>query len=302
MPSVNLKPQSLTVNGFSWCWHNLSSQQGRHFSNVLSIFSLPQGPVASTASALSVLSLGPGLPPPPPPPPPPGPPLLFESESIKEPSSPSRSALFAQLNQGEAITKGEKTRPWGCLPLAPGTQIPWSPRWWIHHSISVSRIQGTMRWWAQWASGWIKKNSRDSSFKLTNALYHYFSPWHSNTSSNQGIKIKYLEPLSSTSVWACQRIISLNYLCLHSEWLLFFNHTLNKVIIDYAKAFDWWITINSGKFWKRWEYQTTWPASWETYMQVRKQQLELEMGTTDWFQIGKGVCQGCILSPCLFNL
>ena len=35
-------------------------------------------------------------------------------------------------------------------------------------------------------------------------------------------------------------------------------------------------------------------------MQVRKQQLE--PGTTDWFQIGKGVCQGCILSHCLFNL
>ena len=37
-------------------------------------------------------------------------------------------------------------------------------------------------------------------------------------------------------------------------------------------------------------------------MQVRKQQLELDMGTTDWFQIGKGVCQGYILSPCLFHL
>ena len=37
-------------------------------------------------------------------------------------------------------------------------------------------------------------------------------------------------------------------------------------------------------------------------MQVKKQQLELDMGTTDWFQIGKGVCQGCILSPCLLNL
>ena len=37
-------------------------------------------------------------------------------------------------------------------------------------------------------------------------------------------------------------------------------------------------------------------------MQVKKQQLELDMETTDWFQIGKGVCQGCILSPCLFNL
>ena len=34
---------------------------------------------------------------------------------------------------------------------------------------------------------------------------------------------------------------------------------------------------NCGKFWKRWEYQTTWPASWETYMPVRKQQLELDM-------------------------
>ena len=31
------------------------------------------------------------------------------------------------------------------------------------------------------------------------------------------------------------------------------------------------------KFWKRWEYQTTWPASWEICMQVRKQQLELDM-------------------------
>ena len=27
-----------------------------------------------------------------------------------------------------------------------------------------------------------------------------------------------------------------------------------------------------------------------------------EHGTTDWFQIGKGICQGCLLSPCLFNL
>ena len=37
------------------------------------------------------------------------------------------------------------------------------------------------------------------------------------------------------------------------------------------------ITINRGEFWKRWEYQTTWPASWEICMQVRKQQLELDM-------------------------
>jgi len=47
--------------------------------------------------------------------------------------------------------------------------------------------------------------------------------------------------------------------------------------IDYAKAFD---CVDHNKLWKilkRWEYQTTWPASWETYIQVRKQQLELDM-------------------------
>ena len=46
--------------------------------------------------------------------------------------------------------------------------------------------------------------------------------------------------------------------------------------IDYAKVFVW-ITTNCGKFFKRWEYQTAWPASWEICMQVRKQQLELDM-------------------------
>ena len=55
-----------------------------------------------------------------------------------------------------------------------------------------------------------------------------------------------------------------------------FQKNIYFCFIDYAKAFVW-ITINCGKFLKRWEYQTTWPASWETYMQVRKQQLELDM-------------------------
>ena len=55
-----------------------------------------------------------------------------------------------------------------------------------------------------------------------------------------------------------------------------FQKNIYFCFIDYAKAFVW-ITINCGKFLKRWEYQTTWPASWETYMQVRKQQLEPDM-------------------------
>ena len=50
-----------------------------------------------------------------------------------------------------------------------------------------------------------------------------------------------------------------------------------SAVLTVPKPLTVWITINCGNFWKRWEYQTTWSASWETYMQVRKQQLELDM-------------------------
>ena len=56
-----------------------------------------------------------------------------------------------------------------------------------------------------------------------------------------------------------------------------FQKNIYFCFIDYAKALSVWITRNCGKFWERWEYQSTWPASWETYMQVRKKQLELDM-------------------------
>ena len=56
-----------------------------------------------------------------------------------------------------------------------------------------------------------------------------------------------------------------------------FQKNIYFCFIDYAMPLAVWITINCGKFWKRWEYQTTWPASWETCMQVKKQQLELDM-------------------------
>ena len=49
-----------------------------------------------------------------------------------------------------------------------------------------------------------------------------------------------------------------------------------SALLTMLKPLTMWITINCGKFLKRWEYQITWPASWETSMQVRKQQLELD--------------------------
>ena len=50
-----------------------------------------------------------------------------------------------------------------------------------------------------------------------------------------------------------------------------------SALLTMPKPLTVWITINCEKFWKRWGYQTTWPASWETCLQVRKQQLELDM-------------------------
>ena len=47
------------------------------------------------------------------------------------------------------------------------------------------------------------------------------------------------------------------------------------------------VTTNYGKFWKRWEYQTTFPASWEICMQVKKQQLELDMKQQIGSKLGK---------------
>ena len=53
--------------------------------------------------------------------------------------------------------------------------------------------------------------------------------------------------------------------------------TSTSALLTMPKPLTVWITKNCGKFFKRWEYQTTWPASWELCMQVRKQQLELDM-------------------------
>ena len=61
-----------------------------------------------------------------------------------------------------------------------------------------------------------------------------------------------------------------------------------------TKPLTVWITTSYGKFFKRWEYQTTWPASWEICMQVKKWQLEPNMkqwtGSKLWKEYIKAVC------------
>ena len=72
-------------------------------------------------------------------------------------------------------------------------------------------------------------------------------------------------------------------------------------LLTMPKSLTVWITTNCGKFLRRWEYKTTLTASWEIYA-GQEATARARHGSTDWFQIGKGLYQGCILSPCLLNL
>ena len=63
--------------------------------------------------------------------------------------------------------------------------------------------------------------------------------------------------------------------------------TSTSALLTMPKPLTVWITRNCGKFWKRWEYQTAWPASSEICMQVKKQQLELDMEQQTRSKLGK---------------
>ena len=80
-----------------------------------------------------------------------------------------------------------------------------------------------------------------------------------------------------------------------------FQKNIYFCFIDYAKPLTVWITTNCGKFLK-----TGIPDHLTCLLRnlyaSQEATVKTEHGTTDWFQIGKGVRQGCILSPCLINL
>ena len=76
----------------------------------------------------------------------------------------------------------------------------------------------------------------------------------------------------------------------------------STALLTMPKPLTVWITTNCGKFWKRWGYQTHPTCLLRNLYADQGVTVRTEHGTTDWFQIRKWVCQGYILSPCLFNL
>ena len=77
-----------------------------------------------------------------------------------------------------------------------------------------------------------------------------------------------------------------------------------SALLTMPKSLTVWITINCGKFLNGngMEIPNHLTCLLRNLYAGQKATVRTRHGTTDWFQIGKGVCQGCILSPCLFNL
>ena len=81
-----------------------------------------------------------------------------------------------------------------------------------------------------------------------------------------------------------------------------FQKNIYFCFIDYSKAFD---CVDHNKLWKilkEMEIPVYLTCLLRNLYAGQEATVRTGEGTTDWFQIGKGVCQGCILSPCLFNL
>ena len=76
-----------------------------------------------------------------------------------------------------------------------------------------------------------------------------------------------------------------------------YRKTSTSALLTTPKSMTVWITTNCGKFWKRWEYQITWPASWEICIQVKKQQLELDMEQLTGSKSGKECVKAVYCHP-----
>ena len=73
--------------------------------------------------------------------------------------------------------------------------------------------------------------------------------------------------------------------------------TSTSALLTMLKPLTVWIKTNCGKFWKRWEYQTTWPASWEICVQVKKQHLEHDMEQQTGSKSGKEYVKAVYCQP-----
>ena len=150
----------------------------------------------------------------------------------------------------------------------------------VLHSI-CQQIWKTQQWPQDWKrSGFIlipkKGHAKDCSNYLTSALNSHASSTFSksvfNSTWTENFQMFKLD-LEKTEEPEIKLPTSVGSLKKQESS----RKTSTSALLTMPKPLTVWITTNCGKFLKRWEYQTTWPASWEICMQVKKQQLELDM-------------------------
>ena len=206
--------------------------------------------------------------------------------------------LFLTLDEGYLLTAAPPDfehgvaplgppAPWQPLPLEPGVaplcRRPKDDAVKVLHSI-CQQIWKTQQWSQDWKRSVLiptpkKGNPKECSNYRTIALISnasrvmvkilqagFSNTWTVNFQMCKLVleKAKVLEIKLSTSAGSSKEQESSR-------------KTPISALLTMPKPLSVWITINCGKLWKSWEYQTMWPASWETCMQVRKPQLELDV-------------------------
>ena len=122
-------------------------------------------------------------------------------------------------------------------------------------------------------------------------------------------KIKFVT-VSMVSSSICHEVMGPDAM-ISAFWMLSFKPTFSissftfikrlfsstSALLTMSKPFTMWIATNRGKFFKRWDYQTTLPSSWEICMQIKKQQLELDMEQQTGSKSGKQYVKAVYCHP-----
>ena len=93
------------------------------------------------------------------------------------------------------------------------------------------------------------------------------------------------------------KYLSNNIIILDDIKFSLIQYNSTSALLTMPKPLTVWITTDCGKFLKWWDYQTTWPASWEICMQVKKQQLELDMEQQTGSKSGKEYVKAVYCHP-----
>ena len=177
---------------------------------------------------------------------------------------------------------------WVAFPFSRGSSQP-------RNQTQVSRIPG--KFFTSWATG-KPKNTRVGSLSLLQQIFLA-------QESNQGL-LHFRQILYQLSYEGRPKGRGIRDQIANIRWMIKkareFQKNIYFWVIDHAKAVD---SVDHNNLWKI-LIEVGIPDHLTCLLRIlyagQEATVRTGHGTTDWFQIGKGVCQGCISSPCLFNL